>query len=130
MFSLLAGGCVCAFLAATSCEFFSYTDSLEAASLPPPFVNQTFGRVGIFGYIIDEANDDECTTYSETLMEAMGTFNTYWMTAQFSAIVGPCKWRMSGLDVWIGWTTISHFYLFISDSFFVSLLTYSYYFLL
>lgn len=86
MFALLAGGCICGFYAAISCEFFSYEDSTDANALPMPYKNQTSASVGIFGSL-NEGND--CKTYQKNFMDATDEFNTYWITAQFSAIVGP-----------------------------------------
>ena len=86
MFLLLTGGMVCGFLAASSCEFFSYSDAADAESLPGPYMNVTSASVGLFASFDKNA---KCQFYDETLMNADGIFNVYWITAQFSAIIGP-----------------------------------------
>jgi hypothetical protein len=86
MFLLLLGGCVCGFLAASSCEFFSYTDAQTPTSLPLPYRNVTDASVGIFGRFDKKGN---CETYDSNFMDAKDIFNAYWITAQWSAVFGP-----------------------------------------
>jgi hypothetical protein len=107
MFIFLAGGCVCAYLAADSCEFFSYT-SKEPDQLPEPFFNVTTSSVGLFGYYFDET-DDSCTHYDNQFIHASDNdgWNAYFVTAQFAAVIGPScaalAWIINLIE-WLFWS--------------------------
>ena len=85
MFLLLTGGIVCGLLAASTCEFFAYSDAADAESLPTPYLNETSSSVGLFAKY---DQNDNCQLYDDYFMNAEGIFNSYWITAQFSAAVG------------------------------------------
>ena len=104
-FFLLAGGCICAYLAAMSCEFFAF-QSDQPSGLPGIFVNRTEAEVGIFGY---NNKNGTCTLYDNNFMQAMdeGHFNAYFVTAQFAAVIGPSCAAMAwliNLVEWLFWS--------------------------
>ncbi len=97
---------MCAYLAASSCEFFSY-ESKEPESLPGPFLNLTAATVGIFSYFNEDEN--ECTNYDEIFTSALDAndFNAYFVTAQFAAVIGPAcaavAWLINLVE-WLFWS--------------------------
>lgn len=100
-FFLLAGGCICGYLAAMSCEFVSL-QSQRPELLPGVFVNRTEADVGIFSYQNDKG---DCTLYQDNFMQAKdaGDFNAYFITAQFAAVIGPSCGAMAWLINLIEW---------------------------
>jgi hypothetical protein len=107
MFILLGGGCVCAYFAAVSCEFFHY-ESLQPDLLPEPFYNVTATSVGLLSFT-DPATNGTCTNYNDLWIQAAqhGDFNPYFITAQFAALIGPCcgavAWLINLLE-WLFWS--------------------------
>jgi hypothetical protein len=107
MFTLLAGGCVCAYFAAISCEFFSYSDHKDATQLPEPYLNVTSATVGLFGYFDEADADGSCTNYEASFDMDDDDFSAYFITAQFAAIIGPScaalAWLLNGVE-WLWWS--------------------------
>lgn len=87
VFLLTAGGCTCAFFAVSTCEFFSYVSN-EPSELPPPYTNVTAGFVGLLA-TYDE--DGVCRVYDKIFVNYAreSGASAFFITAQFSAVVGP-----------------------------------------
>lgn len=93
---MTAGGCVCAYFAASTCEFFAYEvpdDGDASSGLIPPFTDQSEGFVGLFGaYAVVNDPSTTCESYPHVWIDAIRNnddVSVYLVVAQFAAIVGP-----------------------------------------